>query len=264
MSDPLNEYIYGRRGALFIAGLFSFSSVIGAAYARSWKELLACRVLLGIGMGAKASVVPILAAESAPRYIRGTLVICWQLFDAFGIFLGNAANLVVFNNWRRMVAAPFIPALLMLLLIPVCTESPRWLLKKGRYKAALNAWIRLHGAPTPILACRDLYFTDVQIQSETRYIQNAQQGQAIQLRRNNAGTAAHETYQREIALTSYWARFLQLFRVPRIRRAGVAAFVVMIAQQACGVRVTSFSAFFVGDYRWSNPNHGCVQPERPR
>lgn len=271
LSDPLNEYIYGRRGALFIAGLFSFATVIGAAYAQSWQALLACRVLLGFGMGAKASVVPILLAESAPRHIRGTLVICWQLSVAFGIFLGHAANLVVFPSWRRMVAAPFIPALLMLILIPICTESPRWLLKKGRYDDALRAWMRLHGSPTPILACRDLYFTNIQIQHEIGYILRGQHTNQMPLQpetntnstpntedmhnhdgtrnhdntRNYNGTGnpngihnidgTHNAYQKEVNKTSYWTRFLQLFNAARIRRAALAAFIVMIAQQACGV-----------------------------
>lgn len=32
----------------------------------------------------------------------------------------------------------------------------------------------------------------------------------------------------------YLTRFLQLFTIPRVRRATLAAFVVMIAQQMCG------------------------------
>lgn len=32
----------------------------------------------------------------------------------------------------------------------------------------------------------------------------------------------------------YFSRFMQLFMIPRIRRATLAAFVVMIAQQMCG------------------------------
>jgi hypothetical protein len=39
LSDPLNEYFFGRRGALFIAALFSFGTVIGAAYVKSWSVL---------------------------------------------------------------------------------------------------------------------------------------------------------------------------------------------------------------------------------
>lgn len=34
--------------------------------------------------------------------------------------------------------------------------------------------------------------------------------------------------------TSYSTRFSQLFTVPRVRRANLAAFTVMIAQQMCG------------------------------
>jgi MFS family permease len=240
LSDPLNEILYGRRGAIFIAALFSFSSVIGAAYASGWKSLLVCRVLLGIGMGAKASVIPILIAETAPRKIRGSSVICWQLFDSCGMFLGFAANLVAFSSessssWRWMSAAPGIPALLLLLLVPLCTESPRWLLKKGRYKAALRSWIRLRGTTTPILACRDLFYTHVQIQNETRYMMSRQQGDEFPLQGGH-DTVVHDAYQESILLTSYRTRFLQLFRIPRIRRAAISAFVVMVAQQACGVR----------------------------
>lgn len=32
----------------------------------------------------------------------------------------------------------------------------------------------------------------------------------------------------------YYSRFIQLFSIPRIRRATLAAFVVMITQQMCG------------------------------
>ena len=43
LSDPLNEYFWGRRGALFIAGLFTFSASIGSAFTYSWKTLFVCR-----------------------------------------------------------------------------------------------------------------------------------------------------------------------------------------------------------------------------
>ena len=49
LSDPLNEFLYGRRGATFIAAIFCFASVIGAACSQSTAQLLVCRLLLGIG-----------------------------------------------------------------------------------------------------------------------------------------------------------------------------------------------------------------------
>lgn len=69
-------------------------SAIGSGFVDSWKTLLLCRIILGLGMGMKAAVVPVFAAEIAPAQFRGTIVMNWQLFDAFGIFLGFTANLI--------------------------------------------------------------------------------------------------------------------------------------------------------------------------
>lgn len=86
LSDPLNARL-GRRGTIFTAAFFCAISAIGSAFTKNWQQLFACRVLLGIGMGAKASTVPVYAAENAPASIRGSLVMGWQLWVSFGIFL---------------------------------------------------------------------------------------------------------------------------------------------------------------------------------
>jgi len=39
---------------------------------------------------------------------------------------------------------------------------------------------------------------------------------------------------------SYISRFMELFTVPRVRRATLASFIVMIAQQMCGINVIAF------------------------
>jgi hypothetical protein len=46
-------------------------------------------------MGLKEVTVPIFSAESAPERIRGGLVMSWQTWTAFGIFVGCSANLAV-------------------------------------------------------------------------------------------------------------------------------------------------------------------------
>jgi MFS family permease len=68
---------------------------IGSAVTQTWGQLFAVRLILGIGMGIKGSTVPIFAAELAPASIRGALVMSWQMWTAFGIFLGFCANLSV-------------------------------------------------------------------------------------------------------------------------------------------------------------------------
>lgn len=106
LSDPLNHF-FGRRGCIFFSALFCMISPIGGAFSQNWQQLFITRLLLGIGMGSKASTVPIFAAENSPALIRGTLVmsrrclyffqdmtveltscnLAWQMWTAFGIFL---------------------------------------------------------------------------------------------------------------------------------------------------------------------------------
>lgn len=93
-------------GTIFISAVFCLLTPIIGALAQNWQQFLISRILLGVGMGIKASTVPIFAAENSPASIRGALVMSWQLWTAFGIFLGCSANLAVGGvskiAWRRM------------------------------------------------------------------------------------------------------------------------------------------------------------------
>ncbi|KAI1339446.1 sugar transporter-domain-containing protein [Xylariaceae sp. FL0016] len=212
LSDPLNYYL-GRRGVIFASANFCLWPVIGSAFCNTWWEQLICRLLMGVGMGVKASTVPIYAAENAPASVRGALVMSWQMWTAFGIFLGTAINLAVFyhpHNWRLMLGAPFIPAVPLLCLIYLCPESPRWLMKKNRYAAAWKSMIVLR--TNPIQAARDIYYIHAQLSIEMEITKKS----------------------------NYITRFGQLFTIPRVRRATIAAFTVMIAQQMCGINIIAF------------------------
>lgn len=43
-----------------------------------------------------------------------------------------------------------------------------------------------------------------------------------------------------IGKSNYFTRFAQLFTIPRVRRATLASFTVMIAQQMCGINIIAF------------------------
>jgi MFS family permease len=123
LTDPVTSILgFGRRGAICLAGICSFVSVIGSASVHRWEHLLGFRVILGAGMAGKASIVPILLSETSPKNIRGILLVFWQLFVAFGLAAGSVANLSVYrldvySSWRYMFIAAFIPALLLLSLV---------------------------------------------------------------------------------------------------------------------------------------------------
>lgn len=43
-----------------------------------------------------------------------------------------------------------------------------------------------------------------------------------------------------VGQSNYISRFVELFTIPRVRRATLASFVVMIAQQMCGINIIAF------------------------
>ena len=79
LSDPLNNY-FGRRGTIFITAIILIVTPIASGFTHNWQQLFIVRLILGIGMGAKGSTVPVFAAENSPAAIRGALVMGWQLW----------------------------------------------------------------------------------------------------------------------------------------------------------------------------------------
>jgi Ser/Thr protein kinase RdoA (MazF antagonist) len=58
------------------------------------------------------------------------------------------------NAWRIMLAAAFVPAVPLLVMVWWIPESPRWLMKKDRYQKAFRSFCRLRKAE--IQAARDM------------------------------------------------------------------------------------------------------------
>ncbi|CAK7270212.1 hypothetical protein SEPCBS57363_003991 [Sporothrix epigloea] len=219
ISDPLNNYL-GRRGTIWLAAIFSLFAPFGMALSQTWGQLAATRMLLGIGMGLKEVTVPVFSAECSPTNIRGGLVMSWQVWTAFGIFLGTCANLAVGEvgtiGWRLQFGSAFIPAVPLVLGTWFCPESPRWYLKKGKYLQAWNSLVRLRN--TKLQAARDLYYIHALLVEEERIILES-------------GLDVH---------SSMFTRFIELFTIPRVRRATWASGVVMIAQQMCGINIIAY------------------------
>ena len=213
VSDPCNWYL-GRRGTIMTSAIILIATPLGGAFCNTWEQLLATRIVMGIGMGLKGATTPIFAAENSPAAIRGALVMTWQFWTAFGIFMGTAFNLAVYYagkiGWRLQIGSAFLPAVPLALLVYLCPESPRWYIKHNRHREAWNSLVKLRNHP--VLAARDLFYISTQIEIEAEIVGES----------------------------SYISRFMQLFTIPRVRRATLASFVVMIAQQMCGINIMAF------------------------
>ncbi|KAH7131316.1 hypothetical protein EDB81DRAFT_696698 [Dactylonectria macrodidyma] len=212
-ADPINNWI-GRRGTIFVTGLFCVFPVLAQAFTQNWWGLLICRLFMGMGMGVKISTIPIYSAEVAPAAIRGGIVTSFQLWVAFGIFFGFCSNLVWYRigdlAWRFQLGAAFAPAIPVLIFVWFCPESPRWLIKKGRYQQSFESFCRIRN--TEMQAARDLYYAHRQIIEEK------------------------DAFGGKTLMSRMW----ELFTVPRLRRATVASSWIVISQQLSGINIMAF------------------------
>jgi MFS family permease len=207
-ADPVNQLL-GRRGTIFATNLFVVFPVLAQGFTHSWADLLICRLFMGLGMGIKISTIPIYSAEVSPAAIRGAIVTSFQLYVAFGILVGFSSNLIFMNigplAWRFQLAAAFVPAVPLMALIWLCPESPRWLMKKGRYQKAFRAFNRIRN--TELISARELFYAHCQIEAESEVFGGKSLGRRVR----------------------------ELFTVPRIRRATVSSSIIVIAQQFSGM-----------------------------
>ncbi|CAG8356015.1 unnamed protein product, partial [Penicillium nalgiovense] len=252
LSDPLQER-FGRRPALFISAVFCVALVIGTARCNTWETLLVCRVLLGVGIGSKASIAPIFAAEAAPDRHRGKVLMMWQLFDALGIFLGFLCALIVMDSWRVLLATAIIPAIVLLFLVFMCPESPRFLIQRNQYPGAYKSLLELRG--TPIQAARDLYYIHAQLQTEAVTVWDRHEGNSWW----SEGEQIY-AYQKWINKGNFFKRMMYLATDKRTRRACTVASIVMASQQLCGINVLAFYSSSILNTDPSDPESLFIKP----
>ncbi|GAA5926328.1 sugar porter family MFS transporter [Sporobolomyces koalae] len=217
LTAPLNNWL-GRRGTIFLTATLSALTCIWSGCTNSWEHLFAARFVLGLGIGPKSATVPVYGAETAPPLIRGALVMQWQVWTAFGIMLGTVSSLVFYHvpdpathitglNWRLMLGSAALPAFFVMAQVWFCPESPRWLIGRGRYVEAYDSLCRLRH--TKLQAARDLFMINALLEEEA-----------------NIATG-------KLAI-------VELFSVPRNRRAALASGIVMFMQQFCGINVIAY------------------------
>ncbi|KAH6629841.1 major facilitator superfamily domain-containing protein [Boeremia exigua] len=278
MTDPITSVLgFGRRGAICVAGVLSFVSVIGSASVNKWEHLLGFRVLLGAGMAGKASIVPILLSETSPMNIRGILLVFWQLFVAFGLAAGSITNFSVYrldtdSSWRYMFIAAFIPALLLLSLVLFSPESPRWLLKESGARAgrdnemmhrramiqqAYKSLVDLRGEASPVLAAGEIFLLHRRLIDEQGILKHS-----LSSKRREERERVDPVLGEVVGHIGWWPRLkLMFFRRGPARRAHMAAGAVMISQQLCGINLIAFLADTFFRYSFFHHDHNTSPSE---
>ncbi|CAJ2504792.1 Uu.00g121860.m01.CDS01 [Anthostomella pinea] len=173
VSLPINDRV-GRRGAMAVAACLIFASSLGAVWCDKWYKLFIVRFFNGVGMGVKAVSTPILASETAIGYWRGSSILAWQLWVAFGIMMGFAFNLIFYtaNNHKLslqlILGAPMVPCIFLLVGLWFCPESPRYYMRRRSrsFNPSKAYHVLLKLRKTELQALRDIYLVYKSVQQE--------------------------------------------------------------------------------------------------
>lgn len=144
------KHIGPRRMLILVGVVFTLSS-FGMAYSEHAWPFIAWRTIAGFAVGASTMVAPLYVGETAPPSWRGALITGFQLALTVGILAGYLANLAFAEsgNWRLMLGLMALPSLVLVVGMLPLTESPRWLLLRGRQEAAQRVFRRIAGFDWP-------------------------------------------------------------------------------------------------------------------
>ena len=161
-AGALSDYI-GRKKTMLLSAILFTSSALGCAIAPDFNQLVIWRILGGIGIGIVSIVCPLYISEISPASHRGRMVSLYQLAVTVGFLgaylmnwhllnlssefsSGNSLLLKIFGteNWRGMLGAETLPALLFFIIIFFIPESPRWLIVKGKDDMATGIFSKIY------------------------------------------------------------------------------------------------------------------------
>lgn len=209
MGGPIADY-FGRRVGM---GVGCFVTII-ATFLQTFAPYhnLGCfiggRVLIGIGQGIALTAGPVYINELAPAEIRGTIMTFWQLnysvgsFIAYWIAFATGKHKATLGDWdwKMVVIFQMLVPIIILILLPLQPDSPRWYIKRhNNVDAARSVLLRIRA-------------TEQEAEDELLAIQEAIE------------------YEKEAVSSNYSA----LFKDPSVRKRLFLAFVINAGQQLTG------------------------------
>ncbi|KAI0396570.1 general substrate transporter [Xylariaceae sp. FL0594] len=151
---PVADKIGRRLSVSLWCIVTSVGFVIQIAAATSYIQVVIGRLVAGFGVGALSLIVPMYQAETAPPWIRGSLVCAYQLFITLGIFLAALFNLGTFRtladssaSWRIVLGLGWVWTIGLGVGILAFPETPRFAYRHGRVEEARRTLMRVYGAP---------------------------------------------------------------------------------------------------------------------
>lgn len=203
---------FGRRNSMLMANVLAFIAAALMGFSKmssSYEMLIIGRFVVGLYSGLSTGFVPMYVGEVAPTALRGALGTLHQLGIVVGILMAQIFGLeALMGNatmWPFLLGFTFIPALLQCCLLPLCPESPRFLLiNRNEENKAKSVLKKLRGT------------TDVSADMQEMKEESRQM-------------------MREKKVT-----ILELFRSPLYRQPIVVAIMLQLSQQLSGINAVFY------------------------
>ena len=139
--------LWGRKPTLWLMAVLFLVSAVGCAFTpfdAGWGPHLLgwFRFIGGLAIGGVSVVVPLYIVEASPGRCRGRLVAMNQFNIVLGILVSFVSNYLVARFmpdvdprivWRVMLGVECLPIALFMALLATIPESPRWLVRTGRF-----------------------------------------------------------------------------------------------------------------------------------
>ncbi|RMZ77599.1 hypothetical protein DV737_g4250, partial [Chaetothyriales sp. CBS 132003] len=146
-SAPLADILGRRLAMIFNCGVFTLG-VILQTVATDIPLFVAGRFFAGLGVGLLSATIPLYQSETAPKWIRGSIVGCYQWAITIGLFLAAIVNNATKDrndtgSYRIPVAVQFAWAIILVGGMIILPETPRYLIKRGHHDKAAKSLSRL-------------------------------------------------------------------------------------------------------------------------
>ena len=147
VGGPMADH-FGRKKLMLADMIIIAAGACTSALANGPAILLIGQLLVGIGVGIDFPVSSSYVSEILPKPSRARMMVAIIACQSVGMLLAAAATLVLLRSgssqaWRLFLATEGAVALLFFVLRLSAPESPHWLMSRGKFAEATQAFIRI-------------------------------------------------------------------------------------------------------------------------
>ena len=127
----------GRKRMLIVFTIIMTAGIMLQTVAQNMQHLLWGRFIAGIGNGGNTATAPVWHVETSHPDAKGKAVVKEMVVNVMGFVISNIITLAFSGitteaQWRFPLGIQLLFMVVILVMVPMLPESPRWLLSRGR------------------------------------------------------------------------------------------------------------------------------------